>query len=79
MALVADFENHVVQVVHRVNDLADERFLDPRDLRDSQFMTFVALAVAVQVAVDSVDVIGSDETDGTSTANTVGCDSSARH
>jgi len=57
VVLVGDLVEHVVQVVHGVDDLAHVRFLNRRDLLVGQLVHLQALAVTVGVAVDAIDVI----------------------
>jgi len=58
VVLVRDFVEHVVQIVHRVHDLAHVGLLDGGHGRAGQGVDVEPLAVPVDVAIEAVDVVG---------------------
>ena len=56
-AFVADLVEDVVQVVHRVDDLADVGFLKRENLGHLERVDLDAPAVSIGIAVDAVDVV----------------------
>lgn len=61
VALVADLVEHVVEVVHGIDDPAYVGLLEACDRGDLQRLRLLPLAMAVGVAVHAVDVVGGIE------------------
>jgi len=57
MIFVGYFVQDVIQIVDRIDDLADVCFLNLGHGVDGQLMDFQSFAVAIRVAVDAVDVV----------------------
>ena len=57
MVLVGDLVQHVIEFVHRVDDLPHIRLLKLCNLSNAARMDFQPAAIAVQIAINTVDVV----------------------